>query len=212
MAELKIDVVGVRAEAYASLPTLMWSLRLRESTGALVHTVALRTQVRIEAQRRQYNLVERARLLDMFGEAPLWSKSLRPFSWAHLDTMISGFTDEAVIDMPMACTYDFEVAGAKYLHDLDGGEVPLVFLFSGTMFIKGEDGFAAQLVPWNLESRYSLPVVVWREMMDRYFPGGGWLRMERGTIDRLQRYRTEQALPTWDQAVTALFKAAGQEG
>ena len=32
-------------------------------------------------------------------------------------------------------------------------------------------GFAAELVPWHLECEYRLPVTLWREVMDRYFPG-----------------------------------------
>ncbi len=212
MADLSIEVIGVRSEPYAAIPTITWSLRFAEATGVRVHTIALHTQVRIEPQRRHYDNLERDRLLDMFGEAPQWSETLRPFVWTHVDTMVSGFDGEDIVEMPMVCTYDFEVAGAKYLHSLDGGEVPLVFLFSGTVFTKGEAGFAAELVPWHLEGHYRLPVAVWRETMERYFPGGGWLRLDRATIDRLQRYRTEQAAPTWDQAVDALFKAAGENG
>lgn len=211
MAELSIDIVGGRVEPYAAVPTLMWSLRLREATGIRVHTVALHVQVRIEAQRRHYAESERHRLLEMFGEANQWGESLRPFLWTHLDTMISGFDSETVVDVPMACTYDFEVVGSKYLHSLEDGEVPLVFLFSGTVFTKAQAGFAAEPIPWHLESHYRLPVAIWREMMDRYFPGGGWLRLDRETIDRLQRYRVERALPTWEQAVAALLKDAGED-
>ncbi len=212
MAELTIDVTGVRVEPYAAVPTIVWTLRLGESTGEVVHAISLRTQVRIEPQRRHYDNDERDRLLDMFGEAPQWSESLRPFMWAHMDTALGGFTGELTTEVPMAVTYDFEVAGSKYLHALgDDGEVPLVFFFSGTVFTKGSEGFAAELVPWHLEAHYRMPVSVWRETMDRYFPGGGWIRMQSDSIDRLQRYRTEQALPTWDQAIAALLKAAGED-
>ncbi|MGI8493199.1 MAG: DUF6084 family protein [Acidimicrobiales bacterium] len=211
MAELGIEVLGVRAEPYAAVPTLTWSVRFRESTGARVHTIALHAQVRIEPQLRRYEVAQRDRLQDMFGEPSQWGESLRPFLWTHLDTMVSGFDGELVVDVPMSCTYDFEVAGSKYLHALDEGEIPVVFLWSGTMFTKGDSGFSAELVPWHLESRYRLPVTTWRELMDAYYPGGGWLRLDRETIDRLQRYRTEQALPTWEQAIAALFKAAGED-
>jgi hypothetical protein len=210
MAELSADIVDVRVEPYAAVPTLMWSLRLREATGIRVHTVALHVQVRIEPQRRRYDQVEEDRLLALFGPASRWGESLRPFLWTHVDTMVSGFSDETVVDLPMACTYDFDVAGSKLLHSLEGGELPLVFLFNGTVFTKGEAGFAAELIPWNLECQYRLPVATWREVMDSYFPGGGWLRLDRRTIDRLQRYRAEQALPTWEQAVASLLKAAGE--
>jgi hypothetical protein len=212
MAELSAAIVDVRVEPYAAVPTLMWSLRLAESTGVRVHTIALHTQVRIEPQRRRYDRLEQDRLLDLFGEPTRWGDTLRPFLWTHVDTTVSGFDGETVVDLPMACTYDFDVAGSKFLHGLEGGEVPLVFLFNGTVFTRGDAGFAAELVPWHLECEYRLPVTLWRELMDRYFPGGGWLRLDRGTIDRLQRYRAEQALPTWEQAIAALLKAAGENG
>jgi hypothetical protein len=195
----------------------VWSLRLRESTGARVHALALHAQVRIEPQRRSYDELEQDRLLDLFGEPTRWADTLHPFLWTHVDTMVSGFDGETVVDLPMACTYDFDVAGSKFLHGLEDGEVPLAFLFNGTVFTNGgaastgSTGFSAEPVPWNLECEYRLPVARWREVMDRYFPGGGWLRLDRGTIDRLQRYRVQQALPTWEQAVAALLKAAGEE-
>ena len=211
MAELGAGVVDVRVEPYAAVPTLMWSLRLREATGVRVHAIALHTQVRIEPQRRRYEQLEQDRLLELFGEASRWGDSLRPFLWTHLDAMISGFDGETIVDVPMACTYDFDVAASKFMHGLGGGEVPLVFLFNGTVFTKGGTGFAAEPVPWDLECQYRLPVALWREAMDRYFPGGGWLRLDRGTIDRLQRYRSEQALPTWEQAIASLLKAAGED-
>ena len=213
MSELTIDVTGVRVEPYAAVPTIVWSLHLRESTGATVHAISLRTQVRIEPQRRHYDGAERDRLLDMFGPASQWAESLRPFMWAHMDCALGGFSGEQVVEVPMAVTYDFEVAGAKYLHALgDDGEVPLVFFFSGTVFTKGDRGFAAELVPWNLEARYRLPVSVWRETMDRYFPGGGWLRLSAAKPSTgSSATETEQALPTWDQAIDALLKEAGED-
>jgi hypothetical protein len=57
-----------------------------------------------------------------------------------------------------------------------------------------------------------VPVQVWRDVMDRYFPGGGWLRVRRETIDALQRFKAARALPTWDDAIAQLLKEAGEEG
>jgi hypothetical protein len=125
-------------------------------------------------------------------------------------TTVSGFQTQTDIDLPLPCTYDFEVAAAKYLHALEDGEIPLVFLFSGTVFTRGTSGFAAEPIPWHLEASYRLPVRVWRELMDQYFPNSGWLRLSRSTLDALQKFRTDRALPTWDQAIEALLKEAGQ--
>jgi hypothetical protein len=205
MSDLGIEVVGVTVEPYAAVPTL--AVKLHLSSTVPVHALVLRVQVRIEPQRRTYTPAEEDRLLELFGETPQWGESLRPFLWTHLETSLQGFTGSTMADVPMVCSYDFDVAAAKYLHGLDGGEVPLVFLFSGTVFAKGPDGgFAVQLVPWHLESRYGLPVAVWRELMDRYFPGGGWLRLSRDTIDGLQRFKAEEGFATYEQALEALLK------
>ena len=85
----------------------------------------------IEPQRRRYEPAEQARLFELFGDAPRWGETLRPFLWTHVGTVISGFTGTTDVDLPIICTYDFEVAAAKYLHGLDDGEVPLLLLFSG---------------------------------------------------------------------------------
>jgi Family of unknown function (DUF6084) len=63
--------------------------------------------------------------------------------------------------VPVACTCDFEVTAAKYLDALEGGDVPLLFLFSGTVFAKAENGFRVEQVAWDKESAYRVPVAVW---------------------------------------------------
>lgn len=211
MAELGIAVTGASLDRYAAVPTISFSLQLHEASGTTVHAIALRTQVRIEPHRRRYSPAEAERLVELFGETPQWGESLRPFLWTHLDRTIGGFSGETAEELPMTCTYDFEVAGAKYLHSLGDGEIPLLFLFSGTVFTKGDSGFCAEPVPWHLESRFRLPVQLWRQTMDHYFPNAGWLRLSRRSIDQLQRYKARQAVPTWEQALDALFKQAGEQ-
>jgi hypothetical protein len=125
--------------------------------------------------------------------------------------VVPSFTGTTEVDVPVVCTYDFEVGAAKYLHALSGGEVPMLLLFSGTAFRRTDDGrFEVEQVPWHLESRYRVPVAVWRELMDRFFPGGGWIRVHRDTLDALQRFKAERALPTWEDAFAALLKQAGE--
>ncbi|MGH9179783.1 MAG: DUF6084 family protein [Acidimicrobiales bacterium] len=209
MTELRFSVLGARPEPYAAEPTLMFRLAAEELAGKTVHTVALRCQLRIEPQRRRYAPDEEERLLDLFGETPRWGDSLRPFLWTHASAMLPGFTDRTEVDLPVTCTYDFDVAAAKYLHSLGDGDVPLLLLFSGTVFFKGGAGLNAEPVPWHTEASYRLPASVWREVMDLYFPNSGWLRLQCDTLDRLQRYKSTRALPTWEQAIESLLKEAG---
>jgi len=212
MTALSFEVLGARAEPYAAVPTLMVRLRVTEADGQPVHAVALRVQIMIEPQRRTYSPAEEARLLELFGETPRWGDTLRPFLWTHAGMMVPGFTTSTDVDLPVTLTYDFDVAAAKYLHGLDGGEMPVLLLFAGTIFAKGEAGFSAEPIAWHEEASFRLPVRAWRDVMDLYFPGGGWLRLQRDTLDALQAFKARRALPSWDLAFEQLLKEAGEEG
>jgi hypothetical protein len=211
MSNLTFDVLDARAEPYAAVPTIMFRLRVTESSGAPVHAVALRCQIRIEPNLRRYNHDEEARLVEVFGEPPQWGQSLKPFLWTHVATTITGFDGSTEIDLPVTCTYDLEVAGTKFFHSLDDGEIPLVLLFSGTTFVRGDAGLSVAPVAWHEEASYRLPVDVWRDMMDLYFPNSGWLMVSRETLDALTRFKAARALPTWDHVVEQLLKEAGEE-
>jgi hypothetical protein len=208
---LSFDVVGAAVEPYAFVPTIMLKLRITEADRVPVHAIALKCQIRIEPQRRTYDPAESERLYEVFGERRQWGESLRPFLWTHVATTVTAFTGETTVDLPVECTYDFEVSGTKYLHSLDGGDIPLVLLFNGTAFGKGDGGFSIEPVAWHEEATYRLPVKVWRNVMDVYFPNSGWLRMDRDTIDALTRFKSKRALPTWDQTIAQLLKEAGEE-
>lgn len=210
MTSLAFDVIDARPEPHAAVPTIMLRLRVAQTNAETVHALALRCQIRIEPQRRRYNSDEEERLYELFGETPRWGDSLRPFLWTHVSMMIAKFTGSTEIDLPIECTYDFEVTAAKYLHSLSQGEIPLILLFSGTVFTRGETGFAAEPVSWHHEAVYRLPVAVWRAVMDLYFPNSGWIRVGRDTLDELQRFKAARALPTWDQAIEQLIKQAGE--
>jgi hypothetical protein len=202
---LEFAVVGAEPEPHALAPILSLRLRVTEPSGSVVHAAVLRCQVRIEPQRRRYAPDEAARLVEVFGERPQWGASLRPFLWAHAVTVLPRFAGETHVDLPITCTYDLEVASGKYLHALDGGDIPLVLLFNGIVFSGGGPGVSVEPVPWTGEASYRLPVAVYRELMDRYFPGSGWLRLSREVIDALGRYKAARALPTWEQAVASLL-------
>jgi hypothetical protein len=207
--QLAISIVDVRPERYAATPTLVFRMRLDDAGGEVFHSIVLRCQIRIEPQRRRYSPAEEARLLELFGETPRWGDTLKPFLWSQVATVVPGFAGDTEADLPVACSYDLEVAAAKYLHSLDDGEIPLVFLFSGTIFARTNDG-AVKIVPvsWNKDARYRMPARVWRELMDVYFPNAGWLRLGRETLDRLTRFKAEHAIASWDQVLEALLEQA----
>ena len=210
MSDLGFEVLEARAEPYAIAPTIVLRLRITERSGLAVHALVLRCQIRIEPQRRRYERAEEDRLVELFGERAQWADSLRPFQWTNVATTVSSFEGSVDIDLPIVCTYDFEVAGTKFFHALEEGEIPLLLLFSGTTFVQGTEGLVVTPVAWHEEAAYRLPVRVWREMMDLYFPNQGWITLGRETLDGLARYKAAQGLATWDQVVERLLKETGE--
>jgi hypothetical protein len=213
MPDLDFQVFGAEALPFAASPTLLFKLHLRDAAvGAPIHSIMLRAQVRIEPARRHYDAAAERRLLELFGEPGRWGETLRSLLWTHATAMVPGFCGSSIAELPVACTYDFNVAAAKYFDALQDGEVPLLFLFSGTIFYTGTQGaLQAVQIPWEKEAHYRLPVRVWREMMDRYFPNCAWLRVRKDVFDQLYAYRARHALATWEAALERLLQQSKEE-
>ncbi|GGT16293.1 DUF6084 family protein [Streptomyces chromofuscus] len=209
MTDFAFACTGVRADPYAMGPTLMFRLRVTASPPTRVHALALRCQIRIEPARRGYADAEAGALTDLFGERSRWGSSLHPMQFAQVQLMVPAFSGEVETELAVPCTYDMDIASTRYFHALQDGEVPLLMLFSGTAFT-GEGGFRVEPVPWDKEAAYRMPVKTWREMVEQHFPGSGWLRLPRDTMDALLAYRSRHALPSWQAAVEALMTAAGE--
>jgi len=199
------SVLDVHAEPYAAAPQLTARVRVEESTGQRVHAIALRCQVRIEPQRRHYDERDEDGLSAIFGERARWVDTLRPFLWMQCSTTVQGFTGSIETELPLPCTFDFDVTASRYLHALGTGAVPLSLLFSGTVFTRGTHGFGVEQVPWDCEARYQLPVSVWQQMIDLYYPGTGWVRLDRDVLRALADHRTRRGLTSWDETVTDLL-------
>lgn len=201
------EATAVTVDRYAAAPSL--TLRLRVADPEPVHAMALRCQVRIDPQRRGYSDDEARALADLFGPRRRWADTLRPFLWMHTSTVLPGFIDGADVDLPLTLTYDMEVAAGKYFHAVRGGGIPLSLLFSGTVFYRADNGFRVAPIPWNTDVAFSLPASAWREAMDAFFPGAGWIMLPRESIDELLRVRAELGLTDWAQTVAALLDKAG---
>jgi uncharacterized protein DUF6084 len=186
---------------HSAVPTLRFGLRVEGDED--VRALSLGVQVRIAATQRTYSDAEEEALQELFGSPEQWGRSLQSLHWTNLAVQVPAFSGSTLVELLVTCTYDLEVTAAKYLSGLDGGEVPLEFLFSGTVFY-GEP-LQVRPIPWNAEAEYRLPVSVWREMMDRFFPNSAWLRLDRKTFDRLHAYRARNAHLSWDDALESLL-------
>jgi hypothetical protein len=198
------DCVGARAERYAVAPTM--TLELRTTAETRVEAIALRCQIRIEPNRRRYNALEGERLHDLFGTPDRWADTLKPLQLANLSVMVPSFTSETTVDLPLPLTYDMEIATTKYFQSLEDGVVPLLLLFSGTIFTSVEGRLRVEQIPWSKEATYPLPVKVWREAVDINFPNSAWLPLHRETLEKLWTYKTRNSLPTWESVLEALLK------
>jgi len=205
--DLNFQVYEAEAEPYAAAPLLGFKLGIANSDQEEpVHTVALRCQIMIEATRRRYSPQEQERLRDMFGEPERWNQTLRAMLWTNTSAIVPSFTGTTVVNLPVPCTFDFNVAATKFFAGLETGEVPLVLQFSGTIFYAGLNG-ALQVaqISWSKEARYRLPVKVWQDMMETYYPNSAWLRLHKDTFDRLYRYKMRHGIPTWEQAIESVL-------
>ena len=211
MPDLEFKLEGAEVADFAAVPSLVFKLRIENLEAEPVRSVALNTQIRIAATGRHYEAAEQERLLELFGEPSRWKDTLRSLLWTHTVLQVPRFSGSTVVDMPVACTYDLEVVAAKYFYALEEGEVPLEFLFSGTIFYAGEDGrLQTTRISWEKEAEFRLPVRLWKEMMDQYFPNSAWVRLRKDAFDQLYDYKIRKGLPTWEATVEALLRASEQ--
>jgi len=212
MPDLDFKVEGAEVLEFAAVPSLLFKLRIENLEEEPIRSVALNTQIRIAAAQRHYDTAEQERLLELFGEPGRWKDTLRSLLWTHTTLQVPPFSGSTVVDMPVTCTYDLEVVGAKYFYALEDGEVPLEFLFSGTVFFVGEGGrLQAARISWEKEAEFGLPVWLWKEMIEHYFPNSAWIRLRRDAFDRLYKYKVRRGFPTWEAAVEALVSMDEQE-
>jgi len=211
MSGLTFAVLDVAPEPYAAVPVLTARTSVSAPDDEPVQAIALRCQVRIEPLRRGYSDQEAAGLTDLFGPRERWATTQRTFLWQHCTAMVPAFSGSTEIGLALECTYDFEVAAAKYLHALRDGGVPLQFLFSGTVFMTGQRGFSVQQVSWDCEDHYDMPVSAWRDLISLHYPNAGWVRLSHDTVAALTAYKSERALLSLEDAVTTLLGAAHQE-
>ena len=212
MPDLDFRVEDAEVLKFAAVPSLLFKVRIENLGEEHIRSVALNTQIRLAVTRRHYEPTEQGRLLEHFGEPHRWGETLRSLLWTHTVVQVPPFSGSTVVDMPITCTYDLEVVAAKYFHALEDGEVPLEFLFSGTVFYVGEGG-ALQVarISWEKEADFRLPVRLWKEMMEHYFPNSAWLRLHKDAFDRLYDYKVRMGLRTWEESVETLLSMGEKE-
>ena len=203
MPDLNFNIEDAQAVPYAAAPLLSFKLRVTNSGAEEeIHTVVLRAQIQLEVTRRHYRADEQAKLLDLFGEPERWGQTLRNLLWTHATVVVPPFAKQTVAELQVPCTFDFNVAATKYFHGLCEGDMPLNFLFSGTVFYPSPSGqLQVSPISWDKEARFRLPLKVWKDVIDHYYPNSAWLYLRRDVFDRLYQYKVRHGIPTWEQVI-----------
>ncbi len=212
MTALRFDCTGAASDPYAAGPTVTFDLKIKDGSGKRVYAIGLRVQIRIEPKRRHYSESEGKKISDLFGEPSRWGQTLNPMQLAELAVMVPPFTGETTVSLKMPITLDTEIASSKYFRGMEEGEIPLLMLFSGTAFYDTDDGVRVAQVPWHEEAEFRLPVKVWKDAIERHFGGQEWILLRSDKVAALAAYRSERAIPSWEETVERLLKEAGAEG
>jgi hypothetical protein len=202
----EFEITNAAHLAYSATPTMVFSATAADPAGYEIQSIALTAQVMIDPARRGYDPETRERLAELFGPPASWTPSTQGLSWARVGAVVPAFREITMFAFEIPCTYDLEVAAAKYFYALADGNVPLSFHFSGTVFYRGADGrLQVAPVPWSATSQFNMPVAAWRAMIAEHYPGGGWIRLSDETLAALQARRSGRGLPSFDACIAELL-------
>ena len=207
MPDLSFQVTGIEPAARGLMPLLHFNLQVsNQPSTERIQAVLVQAQIQIQAAQRRYNDREKEGLKDLFGTPDRWGQTLRNRLWAHATATVRPFSGSTDSVLPVQCTYDFNIIATKYFNALEGGEVPLLFLFSGTIFYLAPDaGLQVEQISWDKECLYRMPVKVWAELMNHHYPNSAWLSLQRDAFDRLCAYKSRLGLLTWEQVIERLL-------
>jgi hypothetical protein len=212
--EPEFEITGAAHVAFAATPTILFSATATEPNGFEVQSIALTVQLMIDPARRGYDPDTRQRLAELFGPPASWAPSTSGLAWARVAATVPGFSGMTAFGLEVPCTYDLEVAAAKYFYALEDGQVPLTFHFNGSVFYRSGPpaGGRLQVTPisWSNSAQYRMPVEVWRAMIAEHYPGGGWIRLHETTLATLNRRRGARGLPSFDACVRELLELEGE--
>lgn len=200
------EVTGAHVPKLAAAPTLAFDVAVEDPSERQVFTIALAVQIAIEPAERRYDEETRARLTELLGDPARVGAPVRTIPWARADVLVQPFRGATRVTVPVPCGYDLEIAANNYFRSLADGEVPLLFHFNGSVYFGDEDGrMQIVQISWEESSSYRMPVAVWREMIDSFYPNRGWVPAGEETIERLRRYKLEQGLPSYEAALERLL-------
>lgn len=213
MPDLKFEIISSKVKQFAAVPTLVFNLQItNETPNEEVYAAALKCQVMIEAVKRRYNEETKDRLYELFGGAERWHDTLRTTFWQMITVSVPRFTGQTIVEINVPCSEDQGIAAGKYFYAVREGEIPLAFLFSGTLFYKDVEGdLQITLIPWEKEALCKMPASLWQDMMDLHFPDTRWLQVRKSIYERLVQYKAMNNFPTLETCLENILEEALNE-
>lgn len=213
MPELAFNILDAEPARHAASPTLYFKLAIEQGDDPVpIHSVSLQCQIRIDAKKRIYKEDEQARLTDLFGAPERWGQTLHSMLWTHANIGVPAFERGCEVDLPVPCSFDFNLGATKYFHGLEYGKAPLLFLFSGSVFYRDASGaLAMDMISWEAEARFRLPIEIWQDLMETYYPNRNWLCLNRQVFEALYEYKRRYGYTGFDEALTSLLPNANRE-
>lgn len=207
--EPEFTILRAAPRRHTALPTLEFELEVVEPSGRAVHLIALTAQIMIEPARRAYDAASRERLVELFGPPERWATTTRSLMWHRADVVVAAFTGATTFTVAVPCTFDLEVAAARYFHAVERGLVPLAFNFNGTIhYLDDDDRRQIALVPWSCSAGFDFPVDAWHAAIADHYPHARWVALHEDTLAQLLADKARRGVPTIDAAVAALLAEA----
>lgn len=164
MPDLSFTIEDVGPAGSPAEPLLGFRVRATDATAGRtrVHSVSLHAQVRVQPARRKYSDRDQGNLQALFGTPDRWSQTVRDFPWASVGATVPSFAGETDFELPVPCDLGDAHAVSRYFEALEGGDAPVLVLFSGTIVYEAY-GIGPQVgfIPWDREARCRVPVAVW---------------------------------------------------
>lgn len=207
MPDLDFEIVSADVKPDAAVPTMVFDLQIMNGVeNEEIYAVGLKSQIRIEAIHRTYNEETRRRLREVFGKSERWNENLKSLYWKQMTVPVPRFTGQTVVEVPLECSEDLSASVGKYLYAIEDGEVPLTFIFKGSVFYKGsEDTIQVTPVPWEKETSYNMPISLWDNLRETYFPNNKWLPVPHELFDKLYTYKSKSIHPDINRCLESLI-------
>ena len=209
MADLTFDCIGAQAERYAVMPTITLSAAdqrdqraadRRDRAALPDPDRAVTAALHGRRGRAAARPLRRHGALGRHAEAACSSRTS--------STMVTSFTGSTEVDSRSTSATTWRSATTGTSPSLESGEIPLLLLFSGTVFSIVDGRLQVQQVPWQQGSGLPAPGERLAGSDRRALPEQRVDHDEQADARRAAALQDPRALPTWDATVTALLAEA----